>query len=211
MISMKFFIVLLLISQSAFGIVAADKEVPFWKSKPEVARRIREERTVVVSSRRETVTAGGREEIRFTIKGAGHVKAPRDFSFEEAQRYDKLKSISDHFQKVGFDAKTKRLHLVMEALGYVADMVLLIEPVRASDRDDLQWQVISGHFKGMRGTLGFETVGAGKTEASIDAVYQAETLPLPRILMGIALEAIFQKVAEKMRAAIESAYQARSI
>jgi hypothetical protein len=212
---MSFFLSLLLMVQSAFAIEIIEKEIPFWRAKPEVSRRMFEERAVVVSSRRETVQMLGKEEIRFTIKGAGIVNAPRVFSFKEAQSYDKLKAISSHFKTVTYTPANQNLHLVMEALGYEADMVLKMEPVTTELRDELQWTVIAGHFKGMRGVLAFESVVSGKfggklggkTESSIDAVYQAETLPLPKILMGVALEAIFQKVAEKMRSAIETEYK----
>ncbi len=213
---MSFFLSLLFIVQSAYSIEIIEKEVPFWKAKRDVYRRMLEDRAVVVSSRRDTVKVQGKdqdknqekEQIRFTIKGAGIVNAPRAFSFSEAQSYDKLKSISGHFKTVTYAPANQNLHLVMEALGYEADMLLKMEPVTTELRDELQWSVIAGHFKGMRGVLAFESVAGGKTESSIDAVYQAETLPLPKILMGVALEAIFQKVAEKMRSAIEFEYKA---
>jgi hypothetical protein len=207
---MSFFLSLvfaLAFAPNAYSIEVIEKEVPYWRAKPEVYRRMVEDRAVVVSSRRETVKILGKEEIRFTIKGAGIVNAPRVFSFKEAQNYDKLKSISSHFKTVTYAPVNQTLHLVMEALGYEADMLLKMEPVTTELRDELQWSVIAGHFKGMRGVLAFESVAGGKTESSIDAVYQAETLPLPKILMGVALEAIFQKVAEKMRSAIEAEYK----
>ncbi len=185
---------------------------PFWKSKPEQRKKLYEARAVLVSVRDEKVeTADGRKQVRFTIKGAGLVSAPKAFSFATAQEYPKLKEVSGHFKTVAYHAPSRKLFLVMEALGYQARMVLRMRPVSEDWRDELQWDVVWGDFKGMTGVIGFERAeGPSKTEASIEAVYQAAELPLPKILMGLALEAIAQKVAEKMRSLIEGEYKAAS-
>lgn len=51
-----------------------------------------------------------------------------------------------------------------------------------------------------------ESAGSrGLTEVSIIGRYEANELPLPRALIGVALEVVVQKVAEKMRRMIETA------
>lgn len=77
-------------------------------------------------------------------------------------------------------------------------------PVDEPWRSELQWEVIWGHFLGMKGVLGFEKVDDTHTEVSIQTNYEAEKLPLPRALMGFAFEVIAQKVAERMRTHLEA-------
>jgi hypothetical protein len=181
----------------------SQSELPFWRTRPTLQKKIREERAIVVSVKRENV---GRENklIRFTMNGAGLVAKPKDFCFEVSQRYEKLKEISHHFRTVEFDAKTRQLFLVTEALGYQARMILKLTPVSEDWRSELQWEVVWGHFKGMKGIVGYERIDERRTEVSIQAIFEAAELPLPKILMGFALEVITQKVAEKMRSYIES-------
>jgi len=174
---------------------------PFWRKKPELLQKIREERAVLVSVRQEDAP---NKQVRFLMAGAGSVSRSKDFCFKTAQNYSKLKEISDHFRDVNFDTKTGHLYLVTEALGYQARMILKITPVSEDWRSELQWEVIWGHFKGMSGYIGFESLDSTHTEVSLISKYHADELPLPRVLMGFALEVITQKVAEKMRHFIEA-------
>ena len=59
----------------------------------------------------------------------------------------------------------------------------------------------------MKGFIGFESASLGTTEMSLIASYQSKVLPLPKILMGLALEVVTQKVAEKLRAFVETEYK----
>jgi uncharacterized membrane protein len=185
-------------------------ELPFWRTRPALQKKIREERAIVVSVKREE-TDGIDKRIRFTMNGAGLVAKPKDFSFEVSQRYEKLKEISHHFRTVEFDEKSRQLLLVTEALGYQARMVLKLTPVSEDWRSELQWEVIWGHFKGMKGIIGYERIDERRTEVSLHANYEAAELPLPKILMGFALEVITQKVAEKMRSYIEAQVSSRPL
>lgn len=189
-------------------------EQPYWKRKPEIRRRMFEERMITVSVSTEKVTLAGAaqsttEQIRFTMKGAGIVAAPKEFAFRIAQDYGKLKLISPHFKTVEYHAPSRKLLLVTEAFGWQARMVMLVQPVSEDWRDELQWEVIWGSFLGMKGVVAFETLPGGRCEVSLETLYQAESLPLPKFLVGIALEAVTQKVAEKMRTFIEQEYSAK--
>jgi hypothetical protein len=188
-----------------------ESDAPFWKRKPEWRRRLMEERAVVVSVSQDKVVGAGGDEIKFTIRGAGLVSAPKGFSFRTAQQYAKLKSVSTHFRTVEFHEPSRKLHLVLQALGYQARMVLKLRTVSEDWRDEIQWDVIWGDFRGMKGVIAFEPAGAGRTETSIESVYQAQKRPLPKILMGLALEAVAQKVAGEMRAFIETEFRAAAL
>lgn len=173
---------------------------PFWR-RPELQRKMNEERAILVSVKRENRP---NDLIRFTMNGAGLVDRSKDFCFQTAQKFERLKEVSDHFKTVTFDSNSRQLFVVTEALGYQARMILKVLPVSEDWRSELQWEVIWGHFKGMTGLIGFEQTKDNRTEVSLNARYEAKELPLPRILMGFALEVITQKVAERMRAFIES-------
>lgn len=175
-------------------------EAPFWK-RPALMQKMRDERAILVAVRKEDIP---NDQIRFTMAGAGVVDKSKDFCFQIAQQYARLKEISEHFKTVTYDPSSHQLFLVTEALGYQARMILRIVPVSADWRNELQWEVIWGHFQGMTGLIGFEKVNETRTEMSLNAKYEASELPLPRILMGFALEVVTQKVAEKMRAFIEA-------
>lgn len=178
-------------------------ELPFWKRKPELQKKIREDRAIFVSVRREDLERDPGL-MRFTMLGAGLVARPKDFCFRLGQQYHRLTQISDHFRTVNHDPRTNQLFLITEALGYQARMILKLNPVSGDRRSEIQWKVIWGAFKGMTGVIGFEKEGEGKTEVSIIAKYEAKELPIPKVLMGFALEVVTQKVAEKMRTYIAS-------
>lgn len=176
------------------------QELPFWKSKPVLVEKLRTERVIIVSVKRDDLSNG---RIRFLMTGAGVVKRPKDICFQVSQQYTKLKEVSEHFKTVRYESKSRELLLVIEVLGYQAQMSLRLNPVNEDWRSELQWEVIAGHFTGMTGIIGFEKIEGDRTEMSIDAKYEAAEFPLPRILMGFALEVVIQKVAEKMRTFIE--------
>ena len=191
-------------AELSIGKEAPLSQKPFWRSKPALLERMRNDREVIVSVRRETVTRGSQELQNFTMNGGGYVSRPKDFCFTVSQRYDELKNVSDHFKTVQYTPSTQQLFLITSALGWQARMLLQMEPVTEDWRSELQWEVIWGHFKGMKGLIGFEKLDERQTEISLKANYEAKELPLPKILMSFALEVITKKVAEKMRIFIES-------
>ncbi len=177
---------------------------PFWRTKPGLMERMENERQVLTSVTKSDAANG---EIKFDMKVAGIVSAPRDFAFKSAQSYPRLREVSDNFKTVHYRSEQNRLYLVMTALGYQERMVLQMFPASGEGRDEIQFEVIWGNFKGMKGHIGFESTSLTKTEMSLIASYQSKTLPLPKILMGFALEVVTQKVAEKMRAFTEADYK----
>lgn len=178
---------------------ASDK--PYWKSKPELLKRMVDDRFITVSVNRQDLSDG---HIIFTMSGAGDVARGKDACFTTSRDYSKLKDISDHFKTITFDAKTEKLFIVTEAMGYQARMMMQLTPVQESWRSEVQWEVIWGSFKGMKGVIGFERLGPRLTEVSFTGRFEAPDLPIPKIIMGFALEVITQKVAEKMRSYLEA-------
>jgi hypothetical protein len=180
---------------------AKASEKPYWKSKPDLLKRMSDDRFITVSVNRQDFPDG---HVAFTMSGAGMVSRGKDACFATAQDYNKLKEISDHFKTVTFEPQTQKLFIVTEALGYQARMMMQLTPVHEDWRSEVQWEVIWGSFKGMKGVIGFERLGPRTTEVSLTGRFEAPELPIPKIIMGFALEVITQKVAEKMRTYLEA-------
>lgn len=184
----------------SYGKDAAASAKPFWKSKPALLKKMNEDRAIIVSVNREDSKDG---KIIFTMAGAGVVARDKFACFTLAQDYPKLKEVSDNFRTVTYDASERRLFVITEALGYQARMLMQLTPVSEDWRSEIQWEVIWGSFKGMKGVIGFEKLGPRATEVSFTGRFEATELPIPKFLMGFALEVVTQKVAEKMRSYLE--------
>ncbi len=182
--------------------------VPFWRGNKKLETKLEEERAILVSVRSSDVPAG----VRFSFRGVGLVKRERRDVLKLAMRFDDLKTVSDHFKEVKWEPKTNRLFVVGQALGYQARMLLQIEKVEGvtPTRDEIRFKVIDGHFLGLEGALVLETrtpaskAASERTEMSIWCLQEAKELPLPRALVGFALEVIAQRVAGKMREHLET-------
>jgi ribosome-associated toxin RatA of RatAB toxin-antitoxin module len=188
------------VAKLSFAKDAPASAKPYWKSRPALMKRMLDERYITVSVKRDDLPNG---RVVFTMAGAGDVNRDKDASFKLAQDYPKLKEISSHFKTVSFEDKSQKLFIVTEALGYEARMLMQLTPVTEDWRSEVQWEVIWGSFKGMKGVIGFERLGARATEVSFQGRFEANELPMPRFLMGFALEVVVQKVAEKMRTYLE--------
>lgn len=176
-------------------------EIPFWRAKASVHRKMIEDRHIPVSVNKINLPCGM---IAYDVKGAGIVHAAASSAFKSAQEFNKLPQVSSHFKSAHYDAKNNQLFLVLEALGFETRMIMAIDLVTEKKRSEIQFEVVWGELKGMKGAIGFEAVGEDSCEVSILSHYQAKSFPLPRIFMSFAFEVITQKVAEKMRTFIES-------
>jgi hypothetical protein len=173
---------------------------PFWKAKPEVYRKIIDERAVMVSAHR-TELANAR--TTFDVKGGWLVSAPRDFVFRTISDYSRLGLMSEMFKDVKWDAALHRLSLRIEALGYKEEFVVELKSISKPDCDEVQFTVTQGEFKGLSGFIGLSDQGFAKTEMSIDATLTTAQPPLPKSFMTFAMEVITQKVAERLRHYLE--------
>lgn len=174
---------------------------PYWQTRKDLQKKMREDRAIIVSVTQKDLPDG---KVELKMNGAGHIARPKDICYLLAQDFPKLKEVSDHFRVVTWDPKTERLFVITEALGYQSRMLMKITPVSEDWRSEIQFEVVWGHFTGMKGLIGFEKIGPRATEVSFTATYIADELPIPKILMGFALEVVTQKVAEKMRSYIET-------
>ena len=217
---------------------------PFWEGKPLLETKLREERAVLVSVRTDKGELDKAADL-FTINGVGYVRRDAETVFQLAQQFDHLKEISDVFREVKYDAKTSRVFVICEALGYQARMLIHVEPSKEPVRE-IRFKVVEGHFLGLEGVLGVKELalvaGAGAsggaaavasgnvaatantsgvaggassgapdgassplTEVSFRVRHEAREIPIPRVLIGFALEVLVQKVAIKMRSHFEEA------
>ena len=181
----------------------AQEEQPFWRRKNKLFQQITGKRRVVVAVKRE----GKKELEKFRLVGVGAVHAPLSFATEIVGDFEKLKDISGHFKDVQHRPKKKQVYIVLEALGYQARLLLEYKwQKKASEKAQLDWQVVWGPLKGMVGHFQFQTLEAKKTEVSIWTVFSGERIPLPAFFLRITLEVIAEKVAQKMRSYIEREY-----
>lgn len=180
---------------------APKSALPFWQTKPDLQKKMAEQRSIIVAVQQEDLPNG---KVALRMSGAGHIQRPKETCYLLAQDFPKLKEVSDHFRTVNWDPLSQRLFVITEAMGYQSRMLMKITPVSEDWRSELQFEVIWGHFTGMKGLIGFQKIGPRTTEVSFTANYEADELPIPKILMGFALEVVTQKVAEKMRTYIET-------
>ena len=176
---------------------------PFWKRQPNRLHQIRDERSVQVSVRREDQKDGT---MLFVLNGAGDVAKDCAFSFAVGQQLERLREVSDHFTQVVSDPPRGQMLVLAQALNFHARLFFRIEILeRGADRahDQIRFEVIWGQFKGMKGVVDFDPIDLLKCEVSVYANYATKNPPVPKAVMGFALEVIVQRVAESMRSYIE--------
>lgn len=181
----------------------------FWRGKPKIAERL-ENREILVSVRTEAGQID-RDASRLIMSGVGRVKRNPVEVFEIARSFEKLPQVSEHFREVKFDAKTSRLFVISQALGYQARMLFQIHLDKEAWR--IRFHVIDGHFLGLRGEIEMASVFDARkkprsdlTEMSVLMAHEARELPVPKILIGFALEIVSKNVAQKMRRYIETGH-----
>lgn len=187
-----------------------DFHTPFWKSKPDVQKKILNDDLVVVSADTRELQKKPALHLMKVVAG-GLVKTPFDFTFATITDYGKLKEVDSHFKESRYDKEAKTLFLHMEALGYHARMHLRLSeqdvPHAKVKTKQIHWECYKGTFEGMKGVFQVEEVERQKTEISMTADYRSETLPLPKVLMGLGLEIVGRQVAVKMRQYILDQYK----
>jgi uncharacterized membrane protein len=187
-----------------------DFHQPFWKTKPDVQKKISEEGLIVVSAKTTVVQEKPKLYLMKVVTG-GAVKTPLDFTFKTISDYSKLKNVDTHFKESIYDKDKKTVYLHMEALGYHAYMHIKLNEIDVPDSKgkikQIHWECIKGQFVGMKGVLQAEEIERQKTEISMTADYRSETLPLPKVLMGLGLEVVGRQVATQMRQYILDQYR----
>ncbi len=191
-------------SAAGLGPLPNEVELPrdFWVGKSHVQRRLDEEQAVLVSVRTEAGRVD-KQADRLVMSGVGWVKRPPNEVYGRAQDFERLKVISDHFREVKYEPQSRRLFILSQALGYQARMLFQLR--FDIERKRIFFQVIDGHFLGLHGVIEMATVAKRSqvTELSVLMAHEARELPIPRILIGFALEVIAKNVALKMRRYLE--------
>lgn len=176
----------------------------FWQKDPSWQRRATLQRKIYISARTDT-----HEKLqRLRVDAMAIVKAPAHFAAEKAQDYEELPQVSGHFKSAEFRADTQQLFLVTEALRWQARMLMQLRYSEDESGHPVhQFEIIGGSFQGLKGQFTFAEFEGRQTQLVLSASYSDKSLPLPKILMGVALEVVVEQAAQKMRAHIEKSYQ----
>jgi len=184
----------------------AIEEKPFWKAKPAVYRKIIEDRAIIVSVMHKTPSQKTAD-YKLSLKSAGLVDAPTEFSKRKMLKFEDLVKISKQIREVKYDTKTGILFFHGEAMSYHAIMWIKLDIIDNKEGFAINWKVIRGHLLGMSGAIVLEDYKRRKSEVSLIADYKAKKLPLPATLLDFGLEIVLQQVAKNIRTFLEAEYQ----
>jgi len=178
-------------------------EMPFWKAKPQVYKKVVEERRVIVS-----VTDHSLDDIRLMkLKGGGQIHAPKDFSFNKMKDFKSVFKNSRYIKKIEVDEKNKSLFIRAVAYGFSNSMkvdwsVLKDEP----EESVLSFHVREGIMKGFEWKMILEPAKSNRSDVGVDGVYKYEKFPLPGFFLQFGLELIFQNMAIDLRNQVEESF-----
>lgn len=179
-----------------------------WLNKEKVIQRITDNKEILVSVKVEDrkKTEKKAESLKnLKIQCVGLVGRPLLDSFLTAKKFYLLPHVSDHIKKAEYDAVGQELYLHTEAFNYHAHMWMKLRFVEADkERKSIDFEVIRGVFKGMKGTILFSANGIGKTKMELFSDYPYRELPVPNFFVEFGLEVATQRVASKMRSFIEN-------
>ena len=182
----------------------AQEELPFWRSKPKLLKRISEQRKVVVSVDVEKE----RRQRSIRMLGVGVVNVPLYFAVEQIQRFEELPKVSSYFQKVRHDKAKKEVYFFIKALG---KQVRFIQEYkwgpRTTELAQMDWRGKWVNIQGRVGHYKLRKISPQKTEVAIWVSMKKKDIPLPKFLLNFTLEVIAEKTAQKMRSFMESRYR----
>lgn len=179
-------------------------DVPFWKSKEKVYKRIKESRDIIVSVKVNKLDGAKKELL---MQGAGHTNTPLQFTYETAKKFEDIPKMTNYVREVKYTPSTRQLFMHSEAFGYHARMTFQFDFKETETKKWIYFKIISGVFTGMEGEISYEDVGRRKTEVAITSRYSYEKLPVPAFFAEFGLEVVLQKMAARMRAYVEEQYQ----
>jgi hypothetical protein len=183
--------------------------LPFWRKKPNVYKKLLEERRIVVTA--STVKGSGPKPYHLSVKAAGIINAPFQFCRKWVQEYEKLPKVDSRFKRVKYYPDRQRIYLHLEAYGFGARMILRVQRGVGERAFELRWRSIQGSFLGMTGTIRVDAVAAERCEISLTGDHHSSRIVLPPILLNFGLEIVGQKVAGAMRSFIEEEYRSRDL
>jgi len=191
----------------SFLILAATAraDTPFWKSKSKVYERVRVGEIMV-----SVKSIAGRPPFQHTLRisGGGHVRAPKTFVVSFAQDFDQVARLSGFIEKSVYHKDRGQLELDLAALGHRAHMQIAVKAI-LTDSPRIVFEVLRGPLEGLESQVAFSEVSARVTEVGMDGHFNYNTFPIPRLFLQFGLEVVFQKMAARLRAEVESAYKAQ--
>ncbi len=188
----------------SFALLAQDdEEQPYWRKRPNLYNKVLHERKVLVSVKTQ------KENKIKTIKmrGVGVAQVPLHVAKKEIMNFESLPQVSSHFDEVTHDREKKVINILASALGYQTRLILKYSWQDKEKHQQMDWIAIGGPFKGMVGHFQMLPVSAQKTEIVLWSSFESTHIPIPAFILNITLEVICEKVAQKMRAFIESSYK----
>lgn len=189
-----------------FGLLSLIFATPFWKAKPKVYERVKQGEIIVSAKLTE------KEDKKYLkLISAGHIKASKDFTWQEILKFEQYNQIADNFRNIRHEADKKKVYLEMGAMGYYAKLWIDYSTTQTAAKNSLEWKVVKGGFKGLSGDLSVEAFDENVAEISIHGDMLAEVIPIPNALLKIGLEFVGKIMAKKMRQFIENKYQTADI
>jgi len=187
------------------GILSATamaQSLPFWKAKSKVYERIQNHEVIVSSSERDVSPNKPRYELK--VLGGGQTRAPCDFVFKEAQKYEELAHLSSFISKAKYDADKKILAVTIDAFFRRADFEIGIHP---GDKNTLDFVVLSGPTAGFHWLLAMSEVTPKACEISLDGLYKYDHYPMPHWFLEVGVETVFKHMAEQLRDHVENEWK----
>ncbi len=166
-----------------------------------------EERQIICSATTDKAEEGPQAgKYRLNVVAAGWVSAPLPDAWRIIREFETLPQVDDRFQEVRYFPENQRLFLHLVAYGYHAQMILQLRFGESEHAREMHFESVEGSYKGMTGVVRIEDVKNQKTEIAMTTDYASETIPLPKVLMGIGVEIVGSRVAAAMRTFIEAKY-----
>jgi hypothetical protein len=172
---------------------------PFWK-RPLLWKEMQVSRKIPVS----VIHLNG---SRWSFKGAGLATAPREFCFEKAKDFDRLRQIPEHFKEVSYDEKNSTLNLRIQFLGRERKMHLQLSEEILKGESRLYFRTRQGWLPGLEGVLQIKDDGRQGAEIGIQAFYPGKIPWVPDWLFSVAAEGVMHHVAESLRKSLETDYK----
>lgn len=203
---MRFWLLILSLSVLTKSLAAESGagEEPFWKAKPEVYKKVVDERRIFVS-----VTDRSDESRKvMKLNGGGQVSAPKSFTFQELQDFEKLFKDNGYIKKIQVDQAHKFLFIQAEAYGLSSAMKIRWKVKQNEEKlSVISFQIVAGLMEGFKWDLRVEPAKNRKTDVGIIGRYEYEKFPLPAFFLKFGLEVIFQRLAIDIRSSVEQSFK----
>lgn len=172
----------------------------FWKNRPELRKKIEDNREILVSAQQHTF----KKKEHWTLKSVGWVRSPAKKAFEYVQNYERLRAKKDHFQKVEWDPGKKSLTIQFASKVFPETLVFHIVSEESEKNYQLNWKVIEGHYKESEGFLRIQDNEKGGSEVALLGVYPDSIPWYSAAVMKIGIEALLKHVAFELRKDLEN-------